>query len=88
MKQTARIHQKQNYYTNEFRVDYTFRLGLRTRRDRGKRDGGRLAKEAAVKDGPTVYDKIPKDVIVTREKEDGLQRHETLVSNYCIYKFL
>ena len=28
----------------------------------------RLAKEAAVDDGPVVYDKIPKEVIVTREK--------------------
>ena len=28
----------------------------------------RLAKEAAVEDGPVVYDKIPKEVIVTREK--------------------
>jgi ribonuclease HI len=30
-----------------------------------------LAKEAAVEDGPVVYDKIPGEVIVTREK-DGL----------------
>jgi len=28
----------------------------------------RLAKEAAVEDGPVVYDKILKEVIVTREK--------------------
>ena len=28
----------------------------------------RLAKETAVEDGPVVYDKIPKEVIVTREK--------------------
>jgi protein tyrosine phosphatase len=26
-----------------------------------------------VKDGPAVYDKIPREVIVTREKENGLQ---------------
>jgi hypothetical protein len=28
----------------------------------------RLAKEAAVKDGPAIYDKIPREVIVTQEK--------------------
>jgi hypothetical protein len=32
----------------------------------------RLAKEAAVEDGPVVYDKIPREVIITREKEKGL----------------
>jgi ribonuclease HI len=32
----------------------------------------RLAKEAAVEDGPVVYDKIPREVIITREKENGL----------------
>ena len=32
----------------------------------------RLAKEAAVEDGPVVYDKMPREVIVTREKENGL----------------
>jgi hypothetical protein len=31
----------------------------------------RLAK-AAVKDGPVVYDKIPREMIMTREKENGL----------------
>jgi len=36
----------------------------------------RLAKEVAVEDGPVVYDKIPKEVIVTREKDDGLQMWE------------
>ena len=36
----------------------------------------RLAKEPAVEDGPIVYDKIPKDVIVTREKDHGLQMWE------------
>jgi hypothetical protein len=33
----------------------------------------RLAKEAAVEDGPVVYDKIPREVIVKRENENGLQ---------------
>ena len=33
----------------------------------------RLAKETSVEDGPVVYDKIPKEVIVTREQEHGLQ---------------
>ena len=32
----------------------------------------RLAKEAAVEDGPVVYDKMPREVIITREKENGL----------------
>jgi hypothetical protein len=32
----------------------------------------RLAKEAAVEDGPVVYNKIPREVIITREKENGL----------------
>jgi hypothetical protein len=32
----------------------------------------RLAKEAAVEDGPVVYDKIPEEVIITRRKENGL----------------
>ena len=36
----------------------------------------RLAKEAAMEDGPAVYDKIPKEVIVTREKDHGLQMWE------------
>jgi len=36
----------------------------------------RLAKEAAVEDGPVVYDKIPKEVIVTREKDHGQQMWE------------
>ena len=33
---------------------------------------GRLAKEAAVEDGPVVYDKMPREVIIAREKENGL----------------
>ena len=36
----------------------------------------RLAKEAAVEKGPVVYDKIPRDVIVTREKDNGLHMWE------------
>jgi len=36
----------------------------------------RLAKGAAVEDGPVVYDKIPKEVIVTTEKDHGLQMWE------------
>ena len=36
----------------------------------------RLAKEAAVEEGPVVYDKKPRDVIVTREKDNGLHMWE------------
>jgi len=36
----------------------------------------RLAKEAAVEEGPVVYDKIPREVIVTREKDNGLHMWE------------
>ena len=32
----------------------------------------KLAKEAAVEDGPVVYDKIPRKVLVTRVQENGL----------------
>jgi len=32
----------------------------------------RLAEVAAVEDGPVVYDKMPSDVVITREKENGL----------------
>ena len=32
----------------------------------------RLAKRTAVEDGPVVYDKMPREVIITREKENGL----------------
>ena len=32
----------------------------------------RLAKESAVENGPFVYDKMPREVIITREKENGL----------------
>jgi ribonuclease HI len=30
----------------------------------------KLAKKAAVEDGPIIYDKIPREVIITREKEN------------------
>ena len=33
----------------------------------------RLAKEAAVENGPIVYDKMPKEVLLTQQKENGLQ---------------
>jgi hypothetical protein len=33
----------------------------------------RLAKEAAMEDGPVVYDKMPREVIITGEKENGLR---------------
>ena len=32
----------------------------------------KLAKEAAVEDGPVVYDKMPREVIIMREKKNGL----------------
>ena len=32
----------------------------------------KLAKEAAVEDGPVVYDKIPREVLITRVQENGL----------------
>jgi len=32
----------------------------------------KLAKEAAVEDGPVVYDKIPREVLIIRAKENGL----------------
>jgi len=36
----------------------------------------RLAKEAAVEEGPVVYDKMPKEVIVTTEKDNELHMFE------------
>jgi ribonuclease HI len=39
----------------------------------------RLAKAAAVEDGPVVYDKIPREVIITREKEIGTSDVATAV---------
>jgi hypothetical protein len=41
----------------------------------------RLAKEAAVEDGPVVYDKIPKEVIITPQKEDGINMWQQQWSN-------
>jgi hypothetical protein len=32
-----------------------------------------LQKAAAMEDGPVVYDKIPREVFITREKENGFQ---------------
>ena len=32
---------------------------------------GRLTKEVAVEDGPVLYDKMPREVIIIREKENG-----------------
>jgi hypothetical protein len=32
----------------------------------------KLAKEAAVENGPVVYNKIPREVLITRVKENGL----------------
>jgi len=32
----------------------------------------RLAKEAPVEEGPVVYDKIPREVILTRRKDNAL----------------
>jgi len=57
-------------------VDCSFRLDERTRGIEGNDLVDRIAKEAAVEDGPVVYDKIPKEVIVTREKDYGLQMWE------------
>jgi hypothetical protein len=50
-------------------VDYAFRLGKRTCDVRGEGVG---AKEAAVEDGPEVYDKRLREEFITREKEYGL----------------
>ena len=60
-----RTYQKQNYCTGAFKVDNAFWLGRRTRGDRGNEFMDRLAKEAAIEDGPVVYDKIPREVIIT-----------------------
>jgi len=38
----------------------------------GKELVDRLAKEAAVEFGPFAYDKMPREVIITGEKENGL----------------
>jgi hypothetical protein len=41
----------------------------------------KLTKEAAVEDGPIAYDKIPRDTIITREKENGLRVWQQQWSN-------
>jgi len=66
-----RIDQKQHYCIGALKVDYAFRLGKRTRGYRGEWVGDRLEKEAAVEYGPVVYDKMPREVIITREKENA-----------------
>jgi ribonuclease HI len=43
----------------------------------------RLAKEAAVEDGPVVYDRIPREVLITRVKENG---HNMWVATYYVQK--
>ena len=40
-----------------------------------------LAKEAAVEDGQVAYNKIPRDVIITREKENGLNTWQQQCTN-------
>jgi len=57
-------------------VDCALWLGKRTRGDRGEWLGDRLAKEAAVEERPVVYNKIPRNVIVAREKHKGLHKRE------------
>jgi len=43
----------------------------------------RLARGAAVEDGPVVYDKMPREVIVRGEKENGLHTYvATAVDEY------
>ena len=49
----------------------------------------RLAKEAAVEGGPVVYDKMPRELIITREKENGLhmwQRQWTNTGKLAVTK--
>ena len=36
----------------------------------------RLTKETAVEDGPVVHDKMPREVIIRREKENGLHMYQ------------
>ena len=42
----------------------------------------RLARAAAVEVGPVVHDKIPREVIVTRAKENGLKLWQRAVDEY------
>jgi hypothetical protein len=49
----------------------------------------KLAKEAAVEDGPVVYDKIPREVFITRVKKNGLnmwQQQWTKMGNGAVTK--
>jgi len=69
MEPFDRTYQKQTYYIGTLKVDCSFRLGKRHAGIEGNELVDRLAKEAAVEDGPVVCDKIPKEVIVTREKD-------------------
>jgi hypothetical protein len=41
----------------------------------------KFAKEVAVEDGPIVHDRIPRDTITTREKENGLRAWQKQWSN-------
>jgi len=43
---------------------------------KGKELVDRVAEEAAVEQGPVVYNKMPRDVTVTREKDNGLHMWE------------
>jgi hypothetical protein len=56
---------EQNYCFDTFKVDYTFWLGGRKCGEEGNKLVDRIAKQAAVGEGPVVYDKIPKEVIIT-----------------------
>jgi len=57
-------------------VKCSFRLDKRHAEIEGNELVDRLAKEAAVEERPVVYDKIPKEMIVTRENDHGLQMWE------------
>jgi len=50
-------------------VDCAFWLGIE-----GNELVDRLAKEAAVEDGPVVYDRTPREVIIMQEKENEIHR--------------
>ena len=53
-------------------MDCPFRLGKGHEGIEGNELVDKLAKEAAVEDGPVVYDKMPREVILTQQKEIGL----------------
>ena len=51
----------------------------------------RLAKEAAVEDGPVAYGKMPREVIITQQKEIGLhmwQRQWSVRGKWAVTKAL